>query len=196
MTRSNQPFSPGRTSDETVCVQRSCFRQLRWSKNGNKCLLRRWSVAHRYNKFTPEVCSKTHRFNTTKKSELPLQLTGFKIGRLKDKNLRWTRACTFKGARAAKWWWIFILPINENDIGLALRPTPGSFIRSYNNGTVQVEEHQFIMNKRECIKEINRAVRYAILLRVLLTIPELDPTTVHVVRISDAFFAKNTDLSL
>ena len=59
----------------------------------------------------------------------------------------------------------------------------------------QVSSEVFEAEKKQCIKRLNRAVKYAINNRTPLRIKKLDPESVRIVGFSDASFAGNRDLS-
>lgn len=59
----------------------------------------------------------------------------------------------------------------------------------------QVTEEYFNNNKRECLRRLNGAIRYAIQQRIPLVIQKLDASSVLVVGYADASFANNPDLS-
>lgn len=59
----------------------------------------------------------------------------------------------------------------------------------------QVTQDKFHTSKRELLKRLNRAVRYAVGHLILLVIPKLNPKTVRTVGFSDLYFASNNDLS-
>ena len=59
----------------------------------------------------------------------------------------------------------------------------------------QVTKERFEQEPRECIKHINRVVKYATRNRLTLRVPRLDVNTVRVVGFADASFAGNYDLS-
>lgn len=59
----------------------------------------------------------------------------------------------------------------------------------------RVTEQKLNVNKRECIKRVNRTDRFAISHRFSLTIPKLIPNTLRVIKFLNAPFANQTDLS-
>lgn len=59
----------------------------------------------------------------------------------------------------------------------------------------QVTLEHFDSNRKECLRRLNRAVRYAVNHRIALAIPKLESKSVRVVGFSDASFANNRDLS-
>ena len=59
----------------------------------------------------------------------------------------------------------------------------------------QVTEEICQAKKREPIRRINKAVRYAMQNRMSLKVPQLDKETIKVIGFSDSSFANNADLS-
>jgi len=59
----------------------------------------------------------------------------------------------------------------------------------------QVTEDRFNNCSKDCIKQLNRAVKFALDKRLSLKIPNLDSDALRVIGFSDASFANNADLS-
>ncbi len=59
----------------------------------------------------------------------------------------------------------------------------------------QVTEQMYLDNCVVHIKRLNKAVQYAVTNKINLKIPKLNPSTLRVIRFSDASFSNNADLS-
>lgn len=146
------------------------------------------------NAFRERCRATAKKFDTTEKDSVPFEFTGFNIERLQDGRLavsqnRYLRKLeelpedadfhAFRSMRMRLAW----LANSRPDVLFEIATL------------AQVTLDNFKVEKRNFIKRLNRAIRYAITHRVPLIISKLDPKTVKVVGYSDASFANNHDLS-
>lgn len=140
-------------------------------------------------------CEATNtKFETTENARVPFEFTGFTVERLQDGKLavsqnRYLRKLeelpedadfsSFRSMRMKLAWLANSRPDILFDISTL----------------AQVTKDVFTSHKRECLKHLNRSVRYAVSHRVPLVVPKLDAATTRVVGFSDASFANNRDLS-
>lgn len=140
-------------------------------------------------------CGATNKkFDTTEKSSIPFEFTGFNIERLNDGKLAISQNGYLRKLEE--------LP-DDADFGAfrSMRMKLAWLANSrpdvlFEIATLaQVTDAMFNADKRDCIKRLNRAIRYAVTFRIPLAIPKLDPNSLKIIGYSDASFANNHDLS-
>lgn len=135
------------------------------------------------------------RFDTKIKYALPIEFTGFNVERCSNERLtldqkKYLRKLEelqddanfsqFRSMRMKLGWLTNTRPDVLFEIAIL----------------AQVTDAQFKASKRDCLKHLNRSVRYAITHRALLTIPKLNVSSICIIGFSDAPFANNRDLSI
>ena len=141
------------------------------------------------------LCRKTHElFDAKEDAELPAEFTGFSITRDKSGTLTLNQLHYLRRLEE--------LPHDASlaqfmsmrmKVAWLANTRPDCLLEI--SKLAQVTKERFEQERRECIKHINRVVKYATSNRLTLRVPKLKVDTVRVVGFADASFAGNHDLS-